>query len=64
MDPKLTQAGSKFRSAASPRPILDGEFAAQLRGHRNASTRSARRDVAVTFEQHVLQKITASGFLA
>jgi hypothetical protein len=25
---------------------------------------SARRDVAVTFEQHIFQKITAGGFLA
>jgi hypothetical protein len=33
-------------------------------GNRNASTRSTRRDVAVTFEQHILQKITAGGFLA
>ena len=37
---------------------------AQLRGHRNASTRFARRDAAVTFEQHILQKITAGDFLA
>jgi hypothetical protein len=41
-----------------------GEMMILLRGHRNASTRSTRRDVAVTFEQHILQKITAGGFLA
>src|SRR5438128_463065 len=39
-----------------------GEMMIRLHGHRNASTRSARRDVAVTFEQHILQKITARRF--
>ena len=44
--------------------IEPGGIVAQLRGHRNASTRFARRDAAVTFEQHILQKIPAGDFLA
>jgi len=69
------RAGERFESCHDPRGQAQvsasrvgcnrrDDDPAQLRGYRNASRRSARRDVAVTFEQHILQKITAGGFLA